>query len=159
MMSKKFQITEEGLKTYQEELKHLKTVEREKNIIALQEARAQGDLSENADYDVARDEQAKIASRINEIEEILRNYEIIKDNETNNLGKWVQLEILDGEDAGITEEYKIVGSLEADPIRGLISNVSPLGHAIINHKIGDVVEVKPENGEKYHVRILKVFQK
>ena len=68
------------------------------------------DLSENADYDVARDEQAKIASRINEIEEILRNYEIIKDNETNNLGKWVQIEIIDGEDAGISEEYKIVGS-------------------------------------------------
>ena len=105
-------------------MNRLKTVEREKNIIALQEARAQGDLSENADYDVARDEQAKIASRINEIEEILRNYEIIKDNETNNLGKWVQIEIIDGEDAGISEEYKIVGSLEADPIRGLISNVS-----------------------------------
>ncbi|NLZ84941.1 MAG: transcription elongation factor GreA, partial [Acholeplasmataceae bacterium] len=115
--------------------------------------------SENADYDVARDEQAKIASRINEIEEILRNYEIIKDNETNNLGKWVQIEIIDGEDAGISEEYKIVGSLEADPIRGLISNVSPLGHAIINHKVGDIVEVKPENGEKYRVKIQKVFQK
>lgn len=170
-MNQKYQLTMEGFKDIQERLKYLKDVEREKNIIALQEARAQGDLSENADYDAARDQQAKIASEISELEKIIKNAEIIKD-ETNNLGKTLKIGYYNSnykrlEDCKEAEEkagfkfddvdsYKIVGSLEADPLRGLISNESPLGHAIVNHKVGDIIKVKPENGEDYFVKIIGI---
>ena len=153
-MSEKFTLTEEGLKNLQDELYQLKNVERVKNITALQEARAQGDLSENADYDAARDQQAQIAARIATIEKILKNYEIIKDG-ANNLGKWVKIEFLDleDEDEPAVAVYKIVGTLEADPLRQLISNESPLGSAIVNHKEGDKVYVKSESGEEFWVKI------
>lgn len=155
-MNQKYPLTMEGFKEKQERLNYLKNVEREKNIVALQEARAQGDLSENADYDAARDQQAKIASEISELEKIIKNADIIKD-ETNNLGKWVKIAYLN--DIGEVEEeqeFKIVGSLEADPLKRLISNESPLGHAIVNHKVNDTVLVKPENGEDYKVRIMAI---
>ena len=155
-MSEKFTLTEEGLKNLQDELYQLKNVERVKNITALQEARAQGDLSENADYDAARDQQAQIAARIATIEKILKNYEIIKDG-ANNLGKWVKIEFLDLEDEDEPIQiYKIVGTLEADPLRQLISNESPLGLAIVNHHAGDKVYVKTENGEEFYVKIHQV---
>ena len=156
-MSEKFTLTEEGLKNLQDELYQLKNVERVKNITALQEARAQGDLSENADYDAARDQQAQIAARIATIEKILKNYEIIKDG-ANNLGKWVKIEFLDleDEDEPAIAVYKIVGTLEADPLRQLISNESPLGLAIVNHHAGDKVYVKTENGEEFYVKIHQV---
>jgi transcription elongation factor GreA len=156
-MSEKFTLTEEGLKNLQDELYQLKNVERVKNITALQEARAQGDLSENADYDAARDQQAQIAARIATIEKILKNYEIIKDG-ANNLGKWVKIEFLDleDEDEPAVAVYKIVGTLEADPLRQLISNESPLGSAIVNHKVGDKVYVKSESGEEFWVMIHEI---
>lgn len=156
-MSEKFTLTEEGLKNLQDELYQLKNVERVNNITALQEARAQGDLSENADYDAARDHQAQIAARIATIEKILKNYEIIKDG-ANNLGKWVKIEFLDleDEDEPAISVYKIVGTLEADPLRQLISNESPLGSAIVNHKVGDKVYVKSESGEEFWVMIHEI---
>ena len=156
-MNEKFTLTEEGLKNLQDELYQLKNVERVKNITALQEARAQGDLSENADYDAARDQQAQIAARIATIEKILKNYEIIKDG-ANNLGKWVKIEFLDleDEDEPAIAVYKIVGTLEADPLRQLISNESPLGSAIVNHKVGDKVYVKSESGEEFWVMIHEI---
>lgn len=156
-MNEKFTLTEEGLKNLQDELYQLKNVERVKNITALQEARAQGDLSENADYDAARDQQAQIAARIATIEKILKNYEIIKDG-ANNLGKWVKIEFLDleDEDEPAVAVYKIVGTLEADPLRQLISNESPLGSAIVNHKVGDKVYVKSESGEEFWVMIHEI---
>ena len=156
-MSEKFTLTEEGLKNLQDELYQLKNVDRVKNITALQEARAQGDLSENADYDAARDQQAQIAARIATIEKILKNYEIIKDG-ANNLGKWVKIEFLDleDEDEPAVAVYKIVGTLEADPLRQLISNESPLGSAIVNHKVGDKVYVKSESGEEFWVMIHEI---
>ena len=156
-MSEKFTLTEEGLKNLQDELYQLKNVERVKNITALQEARAQGDLSENADYDAARDQQAQIAARIATIEKILKNYEIIKDG-ANNLGKWVKIEFLDleDEDEPAIAVYKIVGTLEADPLRQLISNESPLGSASVNHKVGDKVYVKSESGEEFWVMIHEI---
>ena len=156
-MGEKFTLTEEGLKNLQDELYQLKNVERVKNITALQEARAQGDLSENADYDAARDQQAQIAARIATIEKILKNYEIIKDG-ANNLGKWVKIEFLDleDEDEPAIAVYKIVGTLEADPLRQLISNESPLGSAIVNHKVGDKVYVKSESGEEFWVMIHEI---
>ncbi len=159
IVNQKYTLTAEGLKAYQDELNQLKNVDRVKNIIALQEARAQGDLSENADYDTARDQQAQIASRISVLEKILKNYDLIGD-EANNLGKWVKIEFLDLEDEDEPIQiYKIVGTLEADPLRQLISNESPLGQAIINHGVGDKVYVKPENGEEFWVRILEISAK
>jgi transcription elongation factor GreA len=162
-MSEKFTLTEEGLKNLQDELYQLKNVDRVKNITALQEARAQGDLSENADYDAAREEQAQIAARISTIEKILKNYELIQDG-ANNLGKWVKIEFIgledeDDDDDDTVQIYKIVGTLEADPLKQLISDESPLGHAIVNKKEGETVYVKPENGEEFYVKILKISNK
>ncbi|MBQ3000872.1 MAG: transcription elongation factor GreA [Bacilli bacterium] len=155
MMNKKYTLTEEGLKAIKDEYEQLK-IDRDLNIKAIQDARSQGDLSENADYDAARDDQAKIQNRISQIEKILKNYELIGD-ETNNLGKWVKIEFLDLEDEDEPIQiYKIVGTLEADPLRQLISNESPLGLAIVNHHAGDKVYVKTENGEEFYVKIHQV---
>ena len=155
-MDQKYNLTLEGLEKLKKRLEELKVEEKE-NIIALQEARGQGDLSENADYDAARDQQAQIAARIATIEKILKNYEIIKDG-ANNLGKWVKIEFLDleDEDEPAVAVYKIVGTLEADPLRQLISNESPLGSAIVNHKVGDKVYVKSESGEEFWVMIHEI---
>lgn len=161
-MNQKYTLTQEGLKNLQDELKQLTQVARVENIRALQEARAQGDLSENADYDAARDEQSKIAARISQIETILKNYEVIGD-EANNLGKWVKIEFIGLEDEDDDDDpvqiYKIVGTLEADPLKQLISDESPLGHAIVNKKEGETVYVKPENGGEFYVKILKISAK
>lgn len=162
-MNQKYTLTQEGLKNLQDELTQLTQVASVENIRALQEARAQGDLSENADYDAARDEQAKIASRISQIEAILKNYELIGE-EANNLGKWVKIEFIglddeDDEDDETVQIYKIVGTLEADPLKQLISDESPLGHAIVNKKEGETVYVKPENGGEFYVKILKISAK
>ena len=162
-MNQKYTLTQEGLKNLQDELTQLTQVASVENIRALQEARAQGDLSENADYDAARDEQAKIASRISQIEAILKNYELIGE-EANNLGKWVKIEFIglddeDDEDDETVQIYKIVGTLEADPLKQLISDESPLGHAIVNKKEGETVYVKPENGGEFYVKILKISNK
>ena len=97
MEAKKNLLTREGLKKYEDELHELKVVKRKEVAQKIKEAREQGDLSENADYDAARDQQAQIAARIATIEKILKNYEIIKDG-ANNLGKWVKIEFLDLED-------------------------------------------------------------
>ena len=161
-MNQKYTLTQEGLKNLQDELTQLTQVASVENIRALQEARAQGDLSENADYDAARDEQSKIASRISKIEAILKNYELIGE-EANNLGKWVKIEFIGLEDEDDDDEsvqiYKIVGTLEADPLKQLISDESPLGHAIVNKKEGETVYVKPENGGEFYVKILKISAK
>ena len=159
-MNQKYTLTQEGLKSLQDELKQLTEVARVENIRALQEARAQGDLSENADYDAARDEQSKIASRISVIEAILKNYELIGE-EANNLGKWVKIEFigLEDDDDDPIQIYKIVGTLEADPLKQLISDESPLGQAIVNHGVGEKVYVKPENGEEFWVNILEISAK
>ena len=159
-MNQKYTLTQEGLKSLQDELKQLTEVARVENIRALQDARAQGDLSENADYDAARDEQSKIASRISVIEAILKNYELIGE-EANNLGKWVKIEFvgLEDDDDDPIQIYKIVGTLEADPLKQLISDESPLGQAIVNHGVGEKVYVKPENGGEFWVNILEISAK
>ena len=158
-MNNKYTLTKNGLEALKDEYKHLTEVARIENISAIQDARAQGDLSENADYDVARDEQARIASRILEIENILKNYELIDDNtsETSNLGKLVtvRFEGFD-DDEGAIQTYKIVGTLEADPLKQLISNESPLGSAILDKQVGDHVYVKPEEGDEFYVTILEI---
>ncbi len=155
-MSDKMYVTEQGLADLQKELRHLIEVERPDVIEDLKAARAQGDLSENADYDSARDRQARVEARIRDLEATLANIEII--DETNNKGhKKVALgasvKILD---YGINEEetFTIVGSVEADPESGKLSNVSPLAQAMLDAVVGDVVKVDVD--EPYEVKILEI---
>jgi len=156
-MSNKVYLTNEGFLEIEEELNHLKDVKRPEVIKALKEARALGDLSENADYDAARNEQAQIEGRILELEKILETAEIIekKDTDKVGLGTTVVLRYLD-EDDDDTEEYKIVGSKEADPSKNKISNESPLAKAIFGAKAGDERTVDSPRG-KYRVEIVEIM--
>lgn len=147
-------LTAEGYLALEQELNDLKTNKRPAVIKALKEARAQGDLSENADYDAARNDQAQIEGRIKELEYKLEHSEII-DNSKNkgivNLGSTVTIEYDDGEE----EEYMIVGSMEADPFNNKISNESPIGKAVIGHKEAEEVEVESPNGS-YTIKIVAI---
>ena len=151
MNSKQLQLTEEGLKKYKEELDRLINIDRVKNIEDLKAARAQGDLSENADYDAAREEQARIESRIKEVENIIKNAKII-DSGTNNLGKTLTVFF---EDENYEDSYTIVGTLESDPLKGKISNESPLGAALLKAKEGQRLLIKTET-DQYFVKVLKI---
>ncbi|MBR3357096.1 MAG: transcription elongation factor GreA [Solobacterium sp.] len=152
---KKIYLTEEGLQDLKEEHHRLVTVEREQNKKDLAEARSQGDLSENADWDAAREKQAQLESRIQEVEWQLNNYVLIDmtnvDKSVVNVGSTVTIEFMD-----VKEEatYKIVGSTQTDPSNGLISNDCPLALAIMNHKIGDTVTVNVK--KPYSVIIIKI---
>ena len=131
------------------------------NLIAIQDARGQGDLSENADYDAARNQQAKIAAEIAELEANIRNAKIIDEdqvNDTSNLGKFVTVQFLE-DDEDDQETYQIVGTVEADPVNGKISSDSPLGRAILNAKAGDIVNVRTEDGDRFDVKLVKVSLK
>ena len=153
-MEEKFYVTEEGLNDLKKELETLIHVTREEVIEELKAARAQGDLSENADYDAARDHQAKVESRIKELEHQIKNAEIITESKKTNfvrIGSTVEIQELDTKNK-IT--YKIVGSVEADPLNGLLSNVTPLAEAILDHRVNDVVTVKVD--APYDVKILKI---
>ena len=154
--TKKYSLTQEGLQAIKDELKKLIDVDRPANIKALQDAKSQGDLSENADYDAARDEQGRIESRINELNEIIKNHVIIEADTTSkdvSLGKYVTIEFLG---LGKVETYQIVGTLEADPFNHKVSNESPLGVAISGHIAGDVVTVVTEKGKEFKVEIKEV---
>ncbi len=147
-------VTKEGLAELQKELDYLIHTIRQEVKEELQAAREQGDLSENADYDAARDRQAKIEARIRELESMLSNYEIIDEKKRSKrviLGSEVKLKELDTKREA---QYTIVGSVEADPINGKLSNVSPLAIAILDHTAGDTVEVRVE--QPYKVEILDV---
>ena len=150
-MNGKHQLTIEGLEKCKVELNKLKTVDRPRIIEALKDARAQGDLSENAEYDAARDEQAHIEARIKELESIIKNSDVIEINKktTSNLGKKITVEY----DDGFVAEYTLVGSLETDPSEGKISNESPLGKEIINRKKGDRITIRNESGEEFEIVI------
>ena len=148
MTVKKNILTSEGLKKLEDELDDLIVVKRKEVAQKIKEAREQGDLSENAEYDAAKDEQRDIEARIEEIEKILKNAEIVDedevDTETINIG--CQVKILDLEfDEELT--YKIVGSTEANSLKGKISNESPVGKALIGKKVGDLVSVETQVGE------------
>ncbi len=152
-MNGKHQITAEGLEKYKAELEQLQTVDRARNIEALKEARAQGDLSENAEYDAARDEQARIENRIKELEQIIKNAVVIDaDKRSNNLGKKITIRFNDG----MVGSYTLVGTLESDPLSGTISNESPVGRAIISSKVGDKVIIKSETEEEFTLEIIKI---
>ncbi len=151
--AEKIMVTAEGYLDLENELNELKNVRRPQIIQAIKEARALGDLSENADYDAARDEQAQVESRIKELEYKLEHSEIIENKKKNqvSLGSTVVIKYEDGEE----DEYMIVGSLEADPFNNRISNESPIGVAVMGKKQGDVVSVASPNGS-YEVTIKEI---
>ena len=151
---KKTYLTEEGLNDLKKELDYLKNERRPEVIQALKEARALGDLSENADYDAARAEQAEVEGKIASIETMLENAEVIKDVNTNkvSIGTTVTLKYLEDDEV---DTYTIVGSKEADPFDNKISNESPIAKAIIGAKKGELVTVDSPNG-KYQVEILEI---
>ncbi len=144
---KKTKITYEGLKKLEAELEELKTVKRKEVAQKIKEARELGDLSENAEYDAAKDEQRDIEARIEEIEKILKNVEVVDEDEVDlskvSIGCKIKLKDLEFDDEF---EFKIVGSTEANSLKGKISNESPVGKAVEGRKVGDVVEVEAQDG-------------
>ena len=152
---KKIFLTQEGYDEIKEELNYLINTKRLENIIAIKEARALGDLSENADYDAARNEQAEIEAKIKKLEAIVENVSIIEEVSTDKvgLGNTVTISYIDDEED--TDEYKIVGSQEADPFESKISNESPIAKALMGHKVGDIVSVESPNGS-YEIKVIEI---
>ncbi len=153
MDEKKTLLTYAGLKALEEELHDLKVNRRREVAEKIKEAREQGDLSENAEYDAAKDEQRDIESRIEEIEKILKNVEVVVEDEVDldriNVGCKVKLHDFEYDE---DIELKIVGSTEANSLQGKISNESPVGKALIGAKTGDIVEVEiPSGTTRYQV--------
>ena len=157
-MTKKNILTYEGLKKLEDELQDLKVVKRKEVADKIREAREQGDLSENAEYDAAKDEQRDIEARIEEIEKILKNAEVVVDEDVDleKISIGCSIRILDIEfDEEL--EYKIVGSTEANSLKGKISNESPVGKALLGKKVGDTVTVETQVGEIAY-KILEIYK-
>ncbi len=144
---KKNILTYEGLKKLEDELQDLKVIRRKEVAEKIKEAREQGDLSENAEYDAAKEEQREIEARIEELEKILKNAEVVVEEEVDvdaiNVGCTVKVLDVEFEEE---LEFRIVGSTEANSLAGKISNESPVGKALLRHKVGDVVEVETQTG-------------
>lgn len=147
MAEKKVVLTAEGLKNLENELQDLKINRRKEIAEKIKEARGQGDLSENAEYDAAKEEQAEVETRILNIEKMLRNVEVINQNKIDrnkiNLGSKIKLIDLE---FNKQLNYTVVGSTESDPANGKISNESPIGRALIGHSAGDIVNVNSPSG-------------
>ena len=156
MADKKTILTYAGLKALEEELENLKVVKRKEVAAKIKEAREQGDLSENAEYDAAKDEQRDIEARIEEIEKILKNAEVVVEHEVDfdkiNIGCSVLVY-----DKEFDEEiqFKIVGSTEANSLQGKISNESPVGQALLGKKVGDEIQVETQAGVMEY-KVLKI---
>ena len=152
---KKVYLTQEGVDELRKQLDELKNVKRPEVIAALKEARALGDLSENAEYDAARTEQALVEGKIQELEAMLENVEVIKERNTEvvDIGTNVKIKYDDDDE---TDVYTICGSKGVDPFNNKISNESPIAKALMHHKVGDVVTVESPNGE-YNVEIKEIF--
>lgn len=145
MAQEKFLITQAGLDELKKEQDELIHVVRKEVIRELQEARAQGDLSENADYDAARDHQARVEARIRDLEAMIANAEIIEEDKNASSSKTVTLgSTVTIIDLSTNEEetYTIVGSIEADPLNGKLSNITPLAIALMDNKAGDIISVQ-----------------
>lgn len=151
---KEFKLTAKGYADIETQLAKLREEDRPRIIQAIKEARAQGDLSENADYDAARDEQAKVEGTIKELEYMLEHATIIEEaaNGIVGLGSTVTIEYVGDDD---TDEFKVVGSLEADILQGKISDESDMGKALCGHKEGDIVTIASPGGS-YEVKVVKV---
>lgn len=148
-MSKQIIISHEGLKKLEAELEHLKTVKRKEVAQAIQKARAFGDLSENSEYDEAKNEQAEIEGKIAQLEETLKNAIVLDDKDlgTDKVGVGNKV-LVHSIDTGEEMEYRIVSTTEADPLNFAISDESPLGKALLGQKIGDSISVETPAGIK-----------
>ncbi|MEG2351581.1 MAG: transcription elongation factor GreA [Bacilli bacterium] len=153
-VQKQIYLTSAGFLKLEEELNYLKTEKRPEVIIAIKEARALGDLSENAEYHSARDNQAKLESRIKELEYSIEHATIIEEGTSDivRIGSVVIIKYIDDNEE---EEYTIVGSHEADPFLNKISNVSPIASVIIGKKVGDIVSVESPTGS-YEIEIISI---
>ena len=150
----KYQLTKEGVAKLEAEYRHLLDVVRPQNTKDIVDARALGDLSENADYDAARDAQARTESRIQEIESILDNYELIKESSSTKIVKMGSIVVIKDLSFDEEDKYEIVGSIEANPLENKISSESPLAAAVLGHKVGEVVEVDAPT--PYKVEIISI---
>lgn len=148
MEAKKNLLTAEGLKKLEDELEDLKVNKRKDVSQKIKEAREQGDLSENAEYDAAKDEQRDIEARIEQIEKILKNAEVVVEDEVDldKISVGCVVKVLDVE-YDEEEEFKLVGSSEANSLNGKISNESPVGKALIGARVGDTIKVETQAGE------------
>ena len=155
MSSKEVYVTASGLEDMKQELDNLINVRRPEVINALKEARALGDLSENAEYDAARNDQAIVENRIKELEVLIEKAKLIDDVSTDKvtIGTNVKIEYVED---GEIDTYSIVGSTEADPFANKISNESPIAQAILGLEVGSVASVESPNG-KYDVKIVEIF--
>ena len=157
-MDKKNILTYEGLEKLEDELENLKVVRRKEVSQKIKEAREQGDLSDNAEYDAAKDEQRDIEARIEELEKILKNAEVVVEEEADldKVSIGCSVKILDCEfDEEL--EYKIVGSTEANSLKGKISNESPVGKALLGKQVGDTVTVETPAGE-FSYKVLSIHR-
>ena len=147
MADKKHILTYAGLKQYEDELQNLKVVRRKEVAQKIKEAREQGDLSENAEYDAAKDEQRDIELRIEELEKLLKNAEVVVEEEidVNKINIGCKVKLLDVE-YNEEMEFYIVGSTEANSLQNKISNEAPVGRALIGKSVGDVVDVETQAG-------------
>ncbi len=156
MATKEYKLSADRLEALQSELKYLKTVREKEVAEQIKEARSFGDLSENSEYDEAKNEQGKLYSRIAEIEAILSNYTIIQDHDKDpsavRLGSRITVKDVE---FGDKETYQVVGSQEADPMNGRISEESPFGKALFGHKVVDKVTFAAPNGA-VHYEIVKI---
>lgn len=160
MAEEKIALTSEGIEKFEAELLHLKTFRRKDVAEKLKEARGQGDLSENAEYDAAKDEQAEIEARIVQLEKMLRNAEVIDLDDVSaeviSIGCHVELEMVNPKGNNVT--YAIVGSVEADPGKGKISNECPLGIAILGKKEGEQVIFSTTNTTSFEYKVVKFWR-
>ena len=147
MAEKKHILTYEGLRNLEEELQDLKVNKRKEIAGKIKEAREQGDLSENAEYDAAKDEQRDIEARIEQLEALLKNAEVVVEDEVDldTIGIGCMVKVLD-KDFDEELDFKIVGSTEADSLAGKISNESPLGKALLGKKVGETAVVETQAG-------------
>lgn len=158
-MAKEVVVTREGLKKLEDELDMMRTVKRREVADKIKVARGYGDLSENAEYDAAKEEQAFVEARIADLEAMLKNARVIDDNELNvdviSVGMHVRI-LAEGDDPEDAEEYDITGSTEADVEMGRISDESPVGAALIGCKVGDEAEIELPNGNVIVYKVLEI---
>ena len=155
-MAKQTTVSTEGLKKLQEELEYLKTTKRKEVAEAIKVARAFGDLSENSEYDEAKNEQGLVEARIAEIESMLKNVKVIDESniKTDSVDVGNRVKVLD-ETFDEELEYTIVGSSESNPVEFKISDESPIGRALIGRKVGDVVSIETPGGV-FELKILEI---
>ncbi len=149
-MAKEFKLSQSHMKALEEELNYLRTTREKEVAEMIKEARSFGDLSENSEYDEAKNEQGKLYARIAEIENILAHAIVIEEHEDEGtIGMGTRLTVKDTE-TGDEDSYEIVGGQEADPLSGRVSDDSPFGRAVIGHRVGDVVTVEAPAGQIHY---------